>query len=322
MTTPNGKDAVAEYKYAVCCWSTPKNNSLEDIAQSAAIGAQAVGLWERKIAPGEEEAVQQALHEHQIQAGILVPNDWTILPVPLNPAAASLTWKDLSNNIAASCKRLARFNPLAILVGPGGHGNLDLMGRPVEEIIEGLKIIANAAGEVGLRIAFEPYASRRGAIIHNLTIAMDVIEKTGCDNVDLLPDVWHYWPEPNVHQELRQFVDRIIALQVNDARIQERSWCDRVQPGWGENKCRELVATLIDAGFQGWYDYEVFSDDGRWGNAWPDSLWAKPHQEFLQEGYDSFARVYSEAKQLLAEGRVPVDGSMPAGAGEKELLLG
>ena len=297
----------AEYKYSVCCWSTPNNSCIEDIEQCAAIGAQGVGLFEQKIAPGQEEAIAEALDNHQLEAGIVVPHDWTILPVPLNPEAAKLTWRDLSSNIAASCKRLARFKPAGILVGPGGHGDPSMQGHPISEVVEGLKVIADAAGEVGLNIAFEPYARRRGAVIHNLTIAMDVIEQAGRDNVYLFPDVWHYWPEPNVHQELRQYVDRIIALQVNDARLQERSWCDRVQPGWGHNKCREMVATLIDAGFDGWYDYEVFSDDGRWGNAWPDSLWAKPHREFLQEGYDNFSRVYSEAKQLLATGEVPRD---------------
>ena len=298
-----------EYKYAVCCWSTPKNSCIEDIEQCAAIGAQGVGLFEQKIAPGQEDEIEEALARHGMQAGIVVPRDWTILPVPLNPKAMSLTWRDLSANIAASCKRLARFKPIAILVGPGGHGDPSLQGHPIAEIVEGLKVIADAAGEEGLRIAFEPYAQRRGAVIHNLTIAMDVIDKSGRDNVGLLPDVWHYWPEPNAHAELRQYVDHIIGLQVNDARIEERSWCDRVQPGWGHNKCRDMVATLIDAGFDGWYDYEVFSDDGRWGNAWPDSLWAKPHQEFLQEGYDNFARVYSEAKQMLAVGMRPVDAT-------------
>lgn len=308
MTNSETKSA-AEYKYSVCCWSTPKNTSVEDIEQCAKIGAQAAGLFERKMAPDEDEAIEEALAKHGVRAGILVPRDWTILPAPLNPEAMAkkLTWKDMSANIAASCKRLARFDPVAILVGPGGHGDPSVEGRPISEVIEGLKIIADAAGEEGLRIAFEPYASRRGAVVTNLTKAMDVIDKAGRSNVDLLPDVWHYWPEPNVHSELRQYVDRIIGLQVNDARIQERSWCDRAQPGWGQNKCRELVATLIDAGFDGWYDYEVFSDDGRWGNPWPDSLWAKPHLEFLQEGYDNFARVYSEAKQMLAEGLVPID---------------
>lgn len=305
----NSQAPSSEYKYSVCCWSTPKNSSFDDIEQCAAIGAQAVGLFEQKMAEGEDDAIAEALADHGIQAGILVPRDWTILPAPLNPKAMEqkLTWRDMSANIAASCRRLARFDPVAILVGPGGHGHPSVEGRPLSEIVEGLKVIADAAGEVGLRIAFEPYASRRGALITNLAKAMDIIDMAGYDNVDLLPDVWHYWPEPDVHKELRQYVDRIIGLQVNDARIQERSWCDRTQPGWGMNKCREMVATLIDAGYQGWYDYEVFSDDGRWGNAWPDSLWAGPHREFLQQGYDSFARVYSEAKQLLAEGMVPVD---------------
>ncbi len=305
MSTPVTRD----FKYTVCCWSTPKNTSFDDIAQCAAIGAQAVGLFEQKMPLEEDDSIEEALEAHGIRAGILVPSDWTILPAPLNPKAMAmkLTWREMSANIAASCRRLARFKPVAILVGPGGHGDPSVQGRPLEEIVEGLKVIADAAGEVGLRIAFEPYASRRGAVITNLAKAMDIIDRAGRDNVDLLPDVWHYWQEPNIHQELRQYVDRIIGLQVNDARIQERSWCDRVQPGWGENKCREIVATLIDAGFDGWYDYEVFSDDGRWGNAWPDSLWAKPHQEFLQEGYDSFARVYEEAKQLLATDRAPVD---------------
>lgn len=320
MSENSEQPAQSKFKYAVCCWSTPKNDSFQDIEQCAAIGA-AAGLWERKMEPGQDEKIMEALHAHGVTPGIFVPNDWTILPVPLNPATASLTWRELSANIANSCRRLAPFDPLAVLVGPGGHGQKSMMGHPVQEIIEGLKVIANAAGEVGLRIAFEPYASRRGAEIHNLTIAMDVIDKTGCSNVDLLPDVWHYWPEPNAHAELRQFVDRIVALQVNDARIQERSWCDRVHPGWGENKCRDLVATLIDAGFDGWYDFEVFSDDGRWGNAWPDSLWAKPHAEFLREGYENFARVYSEAEQLIAEGRVPRDGDESIAALDRKGLV-
>lgn len=322
MTPNREQPSQPRFKYSVCCWSTPKNDVFEDIAQCASIQA-AAGLWERKIGLGQDEQVKEALHAHGVKAGILVPSDWTILPAPLNPSAASLTWRDLSARIAASCRRLAHLDPIAILVGPGGHGHASMMGHPIGDVVEGLKVIANAAGEVGLRIAFEPYARRRGAVIHNLTIAMEVIDKTACANIDLLPDVWHYWPEPNAHAELRQYVDRIVAIQVNDARIQERSWCDRVQPGWGENKCRELVATLIDAGFDGWYDYEVFSDDGRWGNAWPDSLWAKPHAEFLREGLESFARVYSEAEQLIAEGRVPRDGDQAADPlDRKKLILG
>ena len=292
-------NASSEFKYTICCWSTPKNSWLQDIEQCAAVGAQGVGLWERKIAPGEEEAVEAALAAHDIRAGIVVPDDWTLLPGPLNPRAEGLDWKELSRRIAASMGRLARFNPVGVLVGPGTSGDPANPAGPIEGVIEGLKIVADAAGEAGLRIGFEPYARRRGGALVTLAETVEVIEKAGRGNVDLLPDVWHYWPEENVHGELRQFADRMMGLQVNDARIDERSWCDRAQPGEGRNQCTAMVATLIEAGFTGWYDYEVFSDDGRWGNAFPDSLWAKPHEEFLREGYQAFSRCYADAKRMV-----------------------
>lgn len=295
----------AEFKYTVCCWSTPKNNSIQDIEQCAAIGAQAVGLWERKFAADEDGAIEEALAKHGLRAGIVVPTNWTILPVPLNPQAAGLSWKETSAGMAASVRRFARFKPVGVLVGPGVTGDPARRAGPIEHVVEGLKVIADAAGECGMRIGFEPYARRRGAALTTLAETVEVIEKAGRKNVDLLPDVWHYWPEENVHSELREFADRMMGLQVNDARVEERSWCDRAQPGQGRNRCTPMLATLIDAGFKGWYDYEVFSDDGRWGNAFPDSLWAKPHEDFLREGYQCFSACYAEAKKMIAQGNLP-----------------
>ena len=60
---------------------------------------------------------------------------------------------------------------------------------------------------------------------------------------------------------------------------------------------------LIEAGYQGWYDFEVFSDDGRWGNDFPDSLWKLPHEVFLQRGYDAFARCHAAAAAVVAAKR-------------------
>ena len=289
----------SDYKYAVCCWSTPKNTVFDDIEQCAAIGA-AAGLWERKFGPELDDEVEEALARHGVQAGILVPDNWTILPTPLNPAAATSGWREISEGIAASARRLARFKPVGLLVGPGVSGDPAVRAGPLEDVVEGLKVIADAAGEVGMRIGFEPYARRRGGALVTLAETMDVIEKAGRPNVDLLPDVWHYWPEPDTHRELAQYVDRIMGLQVNDPRVDERSWCDRAQPGDGRNECVGMVAALIEAGFEGWYDYEVFSDDGRWGNDYPDSLWKAPHEVMLREGREKFDRVFREAKAMVA----------------------
>jgi hypothetical protein len=61
-------------------------------------------------------------------------------------------------------------------------------------------------------------------------------------------DVWHSWPEQNLHEHLRTYVDRLVGVQVNDVREHERSWCDRVLPGEGRNVCTPIIAALLEAG--------------------------------------------------------------------------
>jgi sugar phosphate isomerase/epimerase len=304
-TDNSPKAPPAEFQFAINAWCLPRNSSLEDIAQSAAIGAGAIGLWEGKFKAGEEDAIEAALDAYKMRAGIVMPHHWTILPTPLDPGGMTYDWRSKSEAICRSIRRLARFKPIGIMVGPGVSGDPAKRLGPVADVAEGLKMIADVAGELGQRIAFEPLALRRGAAVATLPETIDLLDKVGRDNVYILPDLWHSWPEDDFHAHLRANVDRFIAVQVNDVRDPERSWCDRVLPGDGRNICTSVVATLIDAGFKGWYDFEVFSDDGTWGNDFPDSLWKLPHDEFLRRGHQAFLRCYANAKQMIASGRLP-----------------
>ena len=57
----------------------------------------------------------------------------------------------------------------------------------------------------------------------------------------------------------------------------------------------------MEAGYDGWWELEVFSDDGSFGNAFPDSLWALPANEFLARAHDAFVREHGRALQLAAD---------------------
>ena len=48
-----------------------------------------------------------------------------------------------------------------------------------------------------------------------------------------------------------------------------RGWCDRVLPGDGVADLPAILGTLDRAGWDGFYDLEIFSDNGTFGNAWP-----------------------------------------------------
>ena len=119
-TEDNGR----EYRYSFCTWSTPRNDSFQDIEQCARVGIEAVGLWEAKFRHGEDEKIEQALRRAGLRAGVVIPHHWTILPTPLDPAGMALDWRSKARGICKSIERLARFKPVGILVGCGVSGIL------------------------------------------------------------------------------------------------------------------------------------------------------------------------------------------------------
>jgi len=305
MSNESGANATRDgaIRYAVNAWCLPNNNSLQDIEQSAQIGAGAIGLWEGKFRDGEDDAILEALKRYNIQAGIVMPHHWTILPTPLDPGGY-VDWKTKCEGICKSIRRLAKFKPAGIMVGPGVSGDPDKRLSP-DHVAESLSRIARVAEDCGVEISFEPLAMRRGAAVSTLPETIALLDSVGSKSVHILLDVWHNWPEENLHRNIRKYVDRLGGVQVNDVQFVERSWCDRTLPGDGRNVCTPIVATLLDAGFKGWFDFEVFSDDGRWGNNFPDSLWKMPHDEFLKKGHAAFERCVSDARKMIADGKLP-----------------
>jgi hypothetical protein len=57
-----------------------------------------------------------------------------------------------------------------------------------------------------------------------------------------------------------------------------------------------VLALLDDAGWDGLYDVEIFSDDGTFGTAYPDSLWAVPPDELLPRARAAFDHVWEARK--------------------------
>jgi sugar phosphate isomerase/epimerase len=78
--------------------------------------------------------------------------------------------------------------------------------------------------------------------------------------------------------------DRVYGVHVADRREPIRSDFDRGLPGDGS---RAAVRTRVEAGYDGWFDVEVMSDDGTFGDAFPDSLWALPAEEIARRAVES-----------------------------------
>ena len=118
-------------------------------------------------------------------------------------------------------------------------------------------------------------------------------------------DTWHLWNAPNVVEDIASHAHRFVGVHVADWREPTRGWADRVLPGDGVAGCRRWSAPSRRPVWRGYYDVEIFSDNGSFGNAWPDSLWDVPAAELAVAARESFQRVWE------ARNRTEVDQVSP-----------
>jgi sugar phosphate isomerase/epimerase len=288
-------------RYAVNAYSTPHNSVFDDIEQIARTGGEGVGLWEAKLPAGRDDEVREALAAHDLTATFCVPSVHTILPVPFNASGTPTDPSARTELACASVARLAAFDPVAIVIGHGTSGDPKHPVGPVEAVADGLSRVADAAAAHGQAIAFELLAERRGSPLHTLPDIVAFVDAVGRDNVGIMFDVFHSWCEPDLHAHLREHAHRVNSVHVNDVKVDERSGFDRELPGWGRDVAAGIIATLLEAGYDGWWELEVFSDDGTFGTELSDSYWKWPHERLLEEAKRAFDATYARALQMLAE---------------------
>ena len=69
-------------------------------------------------------------------------------------------------------------------------------------------------------------------------------------------------------------------------------------PATGRPTSPAILRALDDAGWDGLYDIEIFSDDGTFGIAYPDSYWAAPADDVLAQARAAFERCWDATRAL------------------------
>jgi sugar phosphate isomerase/epimerase len=258
-----------------------------DLRAYAAAGVDGIGIWEIKLPEGGDDQAHEQLEASGLGRAAAVPAVPSILPLPLMEGPADPS--ERIESICASVHRLAQFEPSSVvcLTGPGDDR---------DTVVEGLRTIGDEAARVGVRIGLEPINRLGGedwTSISSLQEAAELLDDADRPALGIQFDSWHVWNTPELVDEIERHAHRFVGVHIADWRDPTRGWADRVLPGDGVADLPALLGTLERAGWNGFYDLEIFSDNGTFGNAWPGSLWDVPEEELARRGKKAFERAWS-----------------------------
>jgi sugar phosphate isomerase/epimerase len=268
----------------------------DDLEAYAAAGLDGIGIWELKLGDGPDDAALAAFRGSPLAAASAVPAVPSILPLPLLGGPADP--RERIDSILRSLHHLAPFRPSGIVCLTG-----TAEGRDPDEaratVADGLREIAREADLLGLTIALEPYQRDDGeqwTIVSNVPEALELVADAGGDPALALQfDVWHLWNTETLFDDIAAHVHRFAGVHVCDRRDPTRGWADRELPGAGDADLPAILRALDEAGWDGLYDIEVFSDDGTFGNRYNDSYWQLEPADLLARARSSFDDAWNDS---------------------------
>jgi sugar phosphate isomerase/epimerase len=287
---------LPEPLFSIVEFTTLNASFEEDLEAYRAAGADGIGICELKLVAGREREQLEAFRGSGLRASACVPAVPSILPLSALPGPPSAEAR--VDAIRAGMRRLAPFEPSAFVCLTGPSGELD--DREASSlVVEGLRALAEEGRRLGVPVGLEPMSAHYRAdwtIATTLGEAATLVGEAG-GGLGLTFDTWQLWDTPELFDEIERHCGGIVAVHVGDWREPTRGWCDRALPGEGVIDLRSIFESLEAAGWRGFYELELFSDDGTFGSDYEESLWRMPAIELARRGREAFVSARSTVFQ-------------------------
>ncbi|MBL8581439.1 MAG: sugar phosphate isomerase/epimerase [Rhizobiaceae bacterium] len=269
-------------KFAVSEVTTMPCSFEEDVKLYSAAGCGGIGVWGFKMEEVGWQKARELMQRYDLEAANCIPVGNSILPYVLSPEPADP--RERVEAFLPNMERMAKVNPetIVVITGPQGDHSPE---EAMDLCIEGFGRIARAAADLGITVALEPIhksARDKLSLIWDMPGALDIVRRVDHPSFRILFDTWHLWDTPDLFRHIDENIGLIAGVHVDDWRDPTRGWLDRAFPGEGVMNVAAIMDRLDAAGFRGFYDVEIFSDDGRFDEVLEGSLWQLEPAEIVR----------------------------------------
>lgn len=239
----------------------------DDVANYAAAGIRAIGVWRQKVSDCGGDArrgypadcgsrAAELLREHGLTAshlfwaGGFTGSEGHSHRESIADTADTLR---LAVTLGAKC--------LTVCTGSrAGH----TFNHARRLVVSALKELAPLAEELGVAMAIEPMhpgCSAQCTFLNTLDDALSVLNAVDSRFVKMVLDTYHLGQSGDLVDRIPEIASRIALVQLGDAKLPPSGEQNRCRLGAGTVPLRPIVCALRAAGYDGFFDVELLGED-------------------------------------------------------------
>lgn len=228
----------------------------QDALAYSEAGIPAMGVWREKLGDfgvlkaAELLTDQNVKASHLFWAGGFTGSDGRRFSESLQDAKEAI---QEAADIDCRC--------LAICTGSEGGHTRNHARRLVAEAIRELVPFADVHGVTLALEPMHPGCAENWTFLTSLDDTVRFIDDFADPRVKVVLDTYHLGNDPAVLERVESIVPYLALVQLGDFRIPPNGEQNRCRLGDGVIPLREIVAALIDAGYQGYFDVELMGEE-------------------------------------------------------------
>lgn len=229
-----------------------------DVAVSAQTGYKALELWAAKV--------DTFLEDHSVAELKTLLDDNNIAPMTFNSIEFIAFRGDEFEQVKARCRQLSEIGQAigcpSIAVIPSPVPAWDTPWDTIAaEHVAALQELSDIAAEYGLKLAFE-FIGFGSFSVRTPRGAMEIIQKTGRDNIGMVIDAAHFYIGGGLFSEIEQLDPKYIyTFHLDDTEDSPKEACTdakRLLPGLGVIPLADICQRLNGIGYDGPCSIELF----------------------------------------------------------------